>query len=304
MARKDHIDPAGAGMLLGFTLLLAVNQVVIAVANGGFQPVFLAGLRSALCIVTLGGWMLLRGIPFTVPRDTLKWVILLGVLFAYEFICLFVALDMTTVGRASILFYTMPFWAALGAHLWIPGDRLTRGRVVGLSLAFAGVALALWRGSGGAQGSLLGDFLALIGATGWAGIALVVRATPVSRLRPVQQLFWQVAVSAPILLLAALFFGPLWRDPQWIHWAGLAFQVLAVVSAGFLFWFWLLTIYPASSVAAFGFLTPVFAVLLGWLLLGEVLHATTLAALALVCAGLWLVNRPSAPKARPGPDPT
>jgi drug/metabolite transporter (DMT)-like permease len=73
---------------------------------------------------------------------------------------------------------------------------------------------------------------------------------------------------------------------------------VAVVSAGFLFWFWLLTIYPASSVASFAFLSPIFGVGLGWLLLGEPVGPGILVALVLVCAGLVLINRP-APKSAP-----
>lgn len=282
-------------MLVGFAFLLAFNQVVIKIGNGGFQPVMLAGLRSGLAILPLGAWMLWRGIGFLIPRRTVGWVVLMGLLFAYEFVCLFIALDLTTVGRASIMFYTMPFWTALGAHFLIPGDRLSVVRILGMVLAFAGVAIAMG-GAGEDAGpqALRGDFLALVASLGWAGIALILRATPAREIAPVQQLFWQVAVSAPILIGTAFVFGDVWRTPELIHWASLAFQVLAVVSGGYLVWFWLLTIYPASGVASFGFLSPVFSVLLGWALLGEALALSTMAALLLVVAGLWLVNRPPA----------
>ena len=66
-----------------------------------------------------------------------------------------------------------------------------------------------------------------------------------------------------------------------------------IVSAGFLLWLWLLSIYPAASVAAFSFLSPVFGVLLGWLLLGERIGPGIAAALTLVVAGLILINRPA-----------
>lgn len=106
------------------------------------------------------------------------------------------------------------------------------------------------------------------------------------------QLLWQLSVSAPLLLLAALFFGPLLREPDSIHWAGLGFQTVLIVSAGFLFWLWLLSIYSPSSVAAFSFLSPVFGVGLGWLLLDEAVGPGILIALVLVCGGLILINRP------------
>jgi len=105
------------------------------------------------------------------------------------------------------------------------------------------------------------------------------------------QLFWQVTLSIPILLIASLFFGPLVRDLEPLHVWALAFQILAVASFGFLFWFWLLKIYPATSVASFSFLSPVFSVALGVLLLGETAGFGLIGALALVTLGLFLVNR-------------
>jgi len=219
--------------------------------------------------------------------------LLIGAVFAFEFVCLFLALDLTSVTRVSVILYTMPIWLALAAHVLLPGERLTTGRAAGLALAFGGVVVALIsRDDAAKDGAILGDLLALCASMGWAAIALIVRMTELRTLRPEVQLLWQLAVSAPLLLGAAAFFGPAFRDPEMIHWAGLGFQIVAVVSAGFLFWFWLLTIYPASSVAAFAFLSPIFGVGLGWLLLDEAVGPGILLALVLVCAGLILVNRP------------
>jgi drug/metabolite transporter (DMT)-like permease len=148
------------------------------------------------------------------------------------------------------------------------------------------------RGGGGGEASLPGDLLALVAAMAWAGIALCARATRLREVRPESQLLWQLAISAPILLAVAPLFGPLLRDPTAIHWAGLAFQVLVIVSIGFLFWLWLLSIYPAASVAAFSFLSPVFGVGLGWAMLGEHVGWEIGVALVLVSGGLILVNKP------------
>ena len=101
----------------------------------------------------------------------------------------------------------------------------------------------------------------------------------------------EISPEAPILLLAAPFYGEFLRDPQPIHWAGLAFQAICVASLGFLVWFWLLTIYRASAVASFSFLSPVLAVLFGWLILGERIGPAVFVALVLVAAGIFLINR-------------
>ncbi len=292
MQRKPNIDLFGAISLIGFSVLLGFNQVVIKVVNGGLQPVFFAGLRSLGVIFCVWLWIRLRGRKLDFKPGTIRAGILMGVVFAFEFICLFMALDLTSVTRTTVIFYSMPVWLAIAAHFLMPGERITPVKAAGLLMAFAGVSWAIIsRGSGG-EGSLTGDLFALGAAFGWAGITLVARATRLSEVRAEMQVFWQVLVSAPILLAVAPLFGPLVRDLAPIHLWGLGFQIVVVVSAGFIFWLWLLSIYPASSVASFSFLTPIFGVFMGWLLLGETLSPSLILSLVLVAGGISLVNRP------------
>ncbi len=293
MARKDGIDTFGAVSLVGFAAILAFNQVVIKVTNDGFQPVFSAGLRSAIGAVLVLGWIKARGLTIPVARNTIWPGIALGLLFTVEFIFLFTSLDLTTVSRSAIIFYSMPVWLALASHVLLPNERLSRAKIIGLACAMAGVVVAIGARSEGGQASLAGDLLALGAAMCWAGIALVVRTTPIGEVRPEGQLLWQLVISAPCLLIASLAFGPFIRDLAPIHLWGLAFQAIVVVSAGFMFWFWLLSIYPANSVASFSFLSPVLAVILGWAILGEAITPSVIIALALVALGLWLINRPA-----------
>jgi drug/metabolite transporter (DMT)-like permease len=290
MERKPLMDMSGATALVAFALLLGFNQVVIKTTGDGFGPVFQAAIRSAGSVVVLLIWMRLKGVPLVMPKGVSRWGVLSGFLFAFEFMCLFTALDLTSVSRASVIFYSMPVWLALAAHVLLPGEQMSRQRIVGLAIAMGGVMWAL-ADRDGADVSLLGDLAALGAALGWAGIALLLRATPLITVKPEAQLLWQVAVLAPILFLLAPFMGDLVRERQPIHLAGLAFQIVFVSSFGFLFWFWLLTIYPAASVAAFSFLSLVFSVMLGWLLLNEQVGASILAALALVAVGIYLINR-------------
>lgn len=290
MDRKSHIDLFGIVALTLFSLNLGFNQVVIKFANGGFQPVFMAGLRSVGALVLLGLWMWARGVPLRLPALGRTGGIIAGLLFAVEFLFLFTALDLTTVARASIVFYSMPVWLALAAHVLLPGERLTLVRSVGLVLAMAGVVVAL-ADPGSGQGNLMGDLMALGSALCWAAIALCVRVTDLSEIPAEQQLFWQLLVSAPVLIVVAPAFGPLIRDLALIHVAGLGYQMVFIASFGFLFWFWLMKIYPASGVASFSFLSPVLAVVLGWALLGEEIGLRIWVALALVAVGLVLINR-------------
>jgi drug/metabolite transporter (DMT)-like permease len=293
MPRKDRIDAAGAAMLVGFAALLAVNQVMIKVVNTGLQPVFYAGLRSGLAMLCLLVWFRLKGRSLRVAPEARGAALLMGLVFAAEFLLLFLALDLTTVVRTSIIFYSMPVWLALMAHFGLgPAERITRGKALGLVCAFAGTAWAIADGGSRAgEASLVGDLCALGAAMCWAGTAYLARGTSMVREGPDMQLLCMVAVSALVLLLLAPAFGPLVRDLVPLHLWFLLFQSVVVVAAGFMFWLWLLTIYPAAGVASFSFLTPILGLGFGWLILGEPIGPGILGAGALVAAGILLINR-------------
>ncbi len=292
MSRKTEIDLFGATALTGFAILLAFNQVVIKVTNGGIQPVFFAALRSFGALFCLLLWLRWRGVSLHFPKETLLPGVVTGVFFALEFFFLFIALDYTTVARSGIIFYSMPVWLALAGHFFLADDRLTPAKLIGLIVALCGVAWALFGRDPETGGSIWGDLAALIAAFGWAGLTLVTKGSALNKVRPELQLLVQLAVSGPLLLLLSFFMGDLIRDLGPIHLAGLAFQIIVVVAAGYVFWLWLLSIYPASSVASFSFLSPVFSVIMGWGLLGEALSGDILFALVLVAIGIFLVNRP------------
>ncbi|MEM8592515.1 MAG: DMT family transporter [Pseudomonadota bacterium] len=291
MDRKDSLDTFGTVSLVAFALLLAFNQVVIAVGGDGWQPVFMAGLRSLGAAVVLWVWLKLRQIDYFLPRQMWGTAVLMGVIFGTEFLFLFTALDLTTVSRASVIFYAMPVWAAVMSWLFL-GERLSAGKLLGLAVAFSGMAWAVLDGQSAGGGSWIGDLCAVGASIMWASILIVVKGSNVKDLPPEVQLFWQVFLSIPVLFAGALFFGPLVRELEPVHWYALAFQVFCIASFGFLFWFWLIKIYPATSVASFSFLSPVFSVMLGALLLGEEVGVGLIGALVLVTLGLILINRP------------
>ncbi|WP_037372332.1 DMT family transporter [Salipiger mucosus] len=291
MTTRRAMDMAGAAGLFGFSTLLAFNQVVIKVTNAGFSPVFAAGLRSVISLAVIGLWLLLRRRSLGAMRRSVGGGLLVGLFFSAEFLMLFTALDLTTVARASIIFYSMPVWLALAAHFVLPGERLSPVRALGLGLAMLGVAWALYDPGSQGFGDWRGEALALAAALCWAGIALTLRLSRVSEIPPEGQLVWQLAVSALVLTAVAPLFGPVLRAPEALHVTGLVFQGVAVSGLGFLAWLFLLSRYRASDVAAFSFLSPVLAVGMGWALLDEPVGPGLLGALALVAVGVVLINR-------------
>jgi drug/metabolite transporter (DMT)-like permease len=289
--RKDRLDGSGFAILLVVTLLLAFNQIIVKYVNQGIQPVFFAGLRSALAVVFVASWLWYRGLLGRVKWADMGPGLLMGALFAIEFLALFIALDLTTVGRSALIMYSMPVWMGILAHFFLPGERSTPMKAAGLAIAFVGTAWAILSKNSSGQPSLVGDLCALVAAWGWAGTAFVARKTRLREAGPEAQLFWMVAVSAPMLLLAAMFFGPLLRDIQPIHWFWVVFQSGVVVAGGFVTWLWLLSVYPTSTVASFSFLTPIFAIFLGYVIFDEVLSPSLIGASVLASLGIILVNR-------------
>ena len=299
MSVKPGIDLSGALMLIAFSALVAFNQLLVKQVNVGMAPLFQAGMRSAFAIMPVAVYALWAGKKLDL-RDGSFWPgILAGLFFTGEFTMLFLGLDFTSVARASLFFYTMPFWVAIGAHFLIEGDKLTRVKVAGLLLAISGVAMALLKGDNtSGPDAYLGDLMCLLGAICWAGLTLVARASRLNQAAPEMQLLYQLAVSALLLVPLALVSGDTWREMTPFLGALFAFQVLIVVSFGFVVWFWLLTIYPASAVASFGFLAPVFGLFFAWAFLGEKIGVNLILALALICVGLVLVTRRASPRPR------
>lgn len=297
MKHKDHIDSLGVALLVFCSALMGVNQVMVKIVNTGLHPVFQAGLRSACAFfpVLLYALILKRRLSI---RDGSLWPgLLAGIFFGLEFLLLFQALDYTSVSRASIFFYTMPFWTAVAAHFLIPGERLTGLRVTGLILAICGVAIALSNNKSPASDqAIVGDLFCLLSAMFWTAIVIVARSTRLSRSCPEMQLLYQLAVSAIMLLAIAPIFGDLVRELSATIYILFSIQVLVVVCIGFVIWFWVLSIYPASNMASFSFLAPVFGVIFGWLILHEQMDETIVIALALVSLGVIMVNRKSVRK--------
>jgi drug/metabolite transporter (DMT)-like permease len=118
-----------------------------------------------------------------------------------------------------------------------------------------------------------------------------------SRLRqtaPEKTLLYQLAVSAVVLLMWSRLAG----EPGIIALTpgvvlAFAYTVFFVVVLGYTTWFWMMRVYSAASLHAFTFLSPIFGVIAGAVILGEPIGPLTIVGLMLVALGIYLVNRPA-----------
>lgn len=291
--RRDGIDAFAAGAMVVLTLSWGLNQVLVKVANAGYNPVLLTVGRSAIAAVLVFLWCHWRGIRIFERDGTLPAGILVGVLFGIEFVLMFFGLDYTSAARGTLVFNTMPFWVLLGAHFWL-GEKITTTKFAGLVLAFAGVALVFSdKGSLGTGGGLKGDLMLLAAGAAWGATIIIIKVSRLNTASAEKTLLYQLVVSSIFSIPLVPLAGPLLREPSILATASLLVQAVYVVSFTYVVWFWLMRRYPASGLSSFTFLSPVFGVVFAVALLGEPFSWRILVAMLLIVAGLIIVNRPA-----------
>jgi drug/metabolite transporter (DMT)-like permease len=135
--------------------------------------------------------------------------------------------------------------------------------------------------------------LALFAAAAWAATTIVIKATRLKKVDPVKVLLYQIVAASLIAPVAATALGePAPAHVSWATVAVLAWQGVAVVGVSYLMWFRLLTRHAVPQLSAFTFVTPLVGVFAGWLVFGEGVTPGFGVAIALVIAGLALVNWP------------
>jgi drug/metabolite transporter (DMT)-like permease len=294
-SERKPADALAVSMMIVLCLCWGFNQIAIKLAAPGISPIMQGGLRSIIAVVLLLAWARLRRIPLFRRDGTLAGGMVAGVLFAGEFIFIYAGLAHTAASRMVVFLYLAPCLTALGLQWFVPGERLSALQWTGVTLAFLGVALAFADGFGSARGStLIGDAYGVIAAALWAATTVVIRSSRLGSASATKTLFYQLGISALVLPLASMLAGEpgiIALSPLVV--ASLAYQGVIVAFASYLAWFWLLTRYLAGRLSVFSFLTPLFGVAFGVILLSEPLSAVFLAAALLVGAGIALVNRPA-----------
>jgi drug/metabolite transporter (DMT)-like permease len=289
--RRDAVDTAAAVMMLGLTFSWGLNYVAAKVSYGGFDPVVISIARAVIGGLCVVAWCRWRGVALLERDGTLLAGTVAGALFGLEFLFLYIGLEHTTVARNTLLVNAMPFWMLIGGHFFL-GEHFTPRKLMGLVLAFLGLVLVFSDKLDG-SGSLTGDLLSLGAGMLWALTNLVLKRSRLTNIRAEKVLLYQLAGAAVVGGLVLPWVGEPIRDVTVATTTALLFQAVYIVAFTYVLWFWLLRRYPASSLSSFAFLTPVFGVLCGAVFLGEALSIRIFVALAFVCAGLIIVNRPA-----------
>ncbi|MER5506062.1 EamA family transporter [Streptomyces sp. NPDC002766] len=278
--------PAHLALAVLVAAVWGVNFTVIEIGLAHFPPLLFSALRffaAALPAVFFVGR----------PKVAWKWVLAVGlVLGVAKFGLLFVGMDAgMPAGLSSLVLQIQAVFTAAVAFVAL-GERPSRTKVVGMGVALAGIAVAaVDEGTSGP----LGAFALVIGAAACWGVSNVLtrKAAPPDALN---FMVWVSTVPVlPLLALSLLLEGPS-RDYDALRaldWqgAGTVVYVAWITTVfGFGAWGWLLRRHPASTVAPFSLLVPVFGMSSAALFLGESVSGPRWCATALLVGGVGLAS--------------
>lgn len=292
-ATRKNTDAFALQVMLLLCLIWGSQQVMIKWAAVDIAPVMQAALRSGIAAVLVGVLICWRG-GWEQVGSTWRGGLLAGALFGLEFLFIAEGLKLTSAAHMSVFLYTAPVFTALGLHLMLPSERLRTLQWLGILLAFVGIALAFAGGLSLEQmdgRTLLGDAFGVLAGLAWGATTVVVRGSRLSEAPATLTLFYQLVVGFAGLLLVALLTGQIAKvtlTPLSI--SSVLFQGLVVSFFSYLTWFWLLRQYLASNLAVFSFITPLFGVTFGVLLLDEPLSLNFVFGAVLVLCGVVLVS--------------
>ncbi|WP_371671340.1 EamA family transporter [Streptomyces sp. NBC_00289] len=285
--------PAHLALAVLVAAVWGVNFTVIEIGLDHFPPLLFSALRflvAALPAVFLVGR----------PKVAWKWIVGVGLaLGVAKFGLLFVGMDAgMPAGLSSLVLQIQAVFTAVIAFA-VLGERPTRIRALGMLVALAGIGVAAV--DEGASGPL-GAFALVIAAAACWGVSNVLtrRASPPDALN---FMVWVSTVPVlPLLALSLLTEGAS-RDLDALRaldWQG-ACTVLYVAwittVGGFGAWGWLLRRHPASTVAPFSLLVPVFGMSSAALFLGESVSPLRWCAAALLVGGVTLTSMPGGRRA-------
>jgi drug/metabolite transporter (DMT)-like permease len=291
-AQRKRLDATAYGMMLLLAALWGFQQVTIKLIAADVSLLMQAAIRSGVATGLVLAWSLYRGIPL-LERDGTLWAGLgAGVLFGLEFAFIYGGLGYTNASRMTVFVYLAPPLTALGVHFFVRGERLAPLQWAGIALAFGGLALAFSDSFFTKGNTWFGDLCGLLAAALWAATTLLIRRSRLASATATKTLFYQLAVSFPVLLAGSFLIGERGLVAlTGMALASLTFQSAIVAFGTYLAWFWLLARYLAAPLSVLSFLTPLFGVLFGVLFLSESLSARFVFAALLVAGGIILVNR-------------
>jgi len=291
---RKPLDLAGIVTMVILCAVLGLHQVAIKAVAGEIAPIMQIALRSGISAALVAIYVYLKDEKFFSLGTTLLPGLMLGTLFSLEFLFVAEGLRYTTASHMAVFLYTAPIFTALILQRFLPAERLQPYQWLGIAISFGGIVVA-FTGNAMAVGIsrqiLFGDMLALLGGVAWASTTITIRCSKLADAPASQTLIYQLLAAFVLLLFYSFATGQAGMSAMTgIAWLSLLFQGVIITFVVYLAWFSLLRRYHSSQLSPFLFLTPLFGVSYGVLLLDDALDAWFAGGAFMVLAGLLLVS--------------
>lgn len=289
-------------LIASLCLIWGATWVVIRIGLSDAPPFYSAAFRFAVAAVVLAAVVSVRRRPWPRDRRMLGWVLLPGVFMYFgSYAAVYYAEQYISAGLAAIIFSSFPFFVAIGAHLHLPGERLTWLKITGLIVGFSGIIVIFGDGVGRVDPEVWWAMLIMLCSPIASAIANILVKRHLTGEDPSIVNFLQMLVGVAILFPFAFAAEEL-ADLRWTSRFVGTVIFLGVLGSAYTFvvYYHLLKTIEATRLSLIAFVTPVVAAILGWLVLGEALRLSAIAGAFLVFAGIYIVNILGARK--PPPD--
>lgn len=276
------------------SLIWGSTWLFIKLGLENLPPITFAGIRFVIACAILFVLIRARGIPLPDNRRDWGLLALTGVLsFCLNYGLVFWGEQYISSGLAAVLQATLPAFGLVIAHFHLPGERMTWSKIFGVVLGFFGVAVVFSNQLAIAGGKALAGSIALVLSALFAAYSNVLVKAYGRKLDPAVLSGGQMFFGLIPLLLIGI---PLEGNPfnfNWTPMAVVALLYLAVVGSviAFMLYYWLVHHVDVTKTMLISLITPVVAVVLGMVVLGEDLSWRTVAGGIMIMVGVRFVTR-------------
>jgi drug/metabolite transporter (DMT)-like permease len=271
-------------------MLFGANAVAIKISLKGLGVFTTAGIRFGIASIAIFLWARITGRSFSIKKGQIHQLIIISVIFTTQLSFFYLGLSKSNASRGTLLVNFQPFFTMFLAHFFIPGDRITKRKIMGLLMGFVGVAFVFLEKKGVKSNLNAGDLMILAAAFLWACNAVYTKRV-ISAFQPF------MIVLFPMIFSVSFFFlgGVLW-DRRMIGFVdveiigAMAYQSLIAATFGFVAWNSMLQRYGAVALHSFVFVMPITGVLLGGLILKEPITINIVVAMVLIVSGILMIH--------------
>ena len=282
-------------IVLVFSLICFIwgsTWLAIRVGLESLTPLYSSGFRFVLAGLLILLWMRFRRIKLQTDEVSIKLYILMGIFtFLIPYGLIYWAEQVVPSGLAAVLYAVYPFFVVLFSYFLIPEEKIGFGKIIGSVIGFTGILLIFSDDLGGNIASyFLGMSAIVLSGILQAGIAVLIKKKGY-HLNPLTMNFVPMIVAGFSLLLLGYFIE---------DFKSLSFDSNAVLSIIYLAFFgsiitftsyyWLLKRVNVVLLSLLAFITPVVALILGWLTYNEKLNINQFWGSLLVLTGLLWAN--------------